>query len=410
MTSPVAVGNPITIPVNSQPQQICPPVGGPVLIYNADITNVAYAGYNAQIAETNSCVIQPLAFTVMDGTRAIWGFCPTASVLLNVVPGGTSQSASPAQIAAQISALGLATFDEQVNQNSAIPGNMLASGQGVTTEIAALLATGDTSGTPGGVPLLNLYDLLTSSTSTNIAAGNEITLGPFDISQISYEMLVEAGTGQNAAVAPISVIFNWTDSHSGLQTSTQIYNFYSAYTGGGGAAHAVEGHGPSNADTLTVIIYSPDQAVTVAYALLQSSRNYLRHEWRTQNNITNNTSFPTQTFISCQPSVNILAAQQTGSLAVNGSITYLLPFYVGNASVYMHSATAAIGAQATLQDALTAFSSISIQKYSTIATGDLAPPGLATLPRDQCSVEIVNGTTAASNIQFAMIAQELQTA
>lgn len=78
-----------------------------MLVYNADLVNVAYVGYRPDLSTTNASPVQPLGYTVMDGTRQLYGICPGGSAVLNVTPGGISQSASPAQIAAQINALGL---------------------------------------------------------------------------------------------------------------------------------------------------------------------------------------------------------------------------------------------------------------------------------------------------------------
>jgi hypothetical protein len=386
MTTPTASGNPITISVGLQPIQICPPTGGPVLIYNFDLVNVAYAGYNDAIAQTNSCSIQPLAFAVMDGTRAIWGFCPTSSsVLLNVVPGGTSQSASPAQIAAQISALGLATLDEQINQNTSIPTNISTT----------------------GAPLLNLYNLLTEGTA-NIGLGDSTTLGPFTISQIGYEFIIELGTAQDTNAAEVSINFQWSDSASGLVTAVQTFNAYAAYTGGSGPSHQVEGHGPSNADTLFVYVTATSQPVEVYYALLQTSRVYGRHDWRTQNPSGVAITFPTMTYVSCNPACNILAGQATGNLTENESISYLLPLYVGTGSIWFNTGTQVTGGAALLQDAFNVLSSSTLQRWKSASNGDQSPTPIS-LPRDQCTIEMLNGTTGTTAMTLGIIAQELET-
>jgi hypothetical protein len=366
----------------------------PSLIINRDLTKQLLISTDSSLAglsqtSGNLSIIDPLGAMAVDGTESLYANnVGTGFITVDVQVGGTYWAPSPAQVAEQISALGLATLAEQINQNTAIPGNISTT----------------------GAPLLNLYNLVADQASTGLPSGNAITIGPETIGQIAYEFVIQIGATQNTAITPCSIEFQWTDSTSGLVTATQVYNVYGAYTGAGGNPHIIEGHGPSNSDTLTVTITnSGAQALQIAYSLLQSSRLYQRHEWRTQNPA-GNISFPTFTYISCAPAINILAAQQTGSIANNTSVTYLLPFYVGTALVYLHSATAAVGASATLQDNLTNLNSVSIQKYSSIATGDLAPPGSATLPRDQCTIVVANATGAASNVQFGMIAQELQTA
>jgi hypothetical protein len=390
MSNPqLAVGNPITIPVNNQPVQICPPVSGPVLIYNADITNIAYVGYGDSIAQTNSGVVQPLAYTIMDGSRAIWGFCPTATVYLNIIPGGISQSASPAQIAAQISALGLATLVEQINQNTAIPTNISTT----------------------GVPLLNLYTFLQGKAQT-IGAGGSLVLGPYTIDQIGYEFFIQLGTTQNVATAPVNIVFQWTDSSSGLVTATQVYNMYAAYTGGAGPTHNVEGHGPSNADTLTITITATSGAIQIACAILETSRVFGRHDWRTQNPASVTVTFPTMTYISCVPAANILAAQVSPSLN-NSSIEYLLPFYTGTAILWGGIAVDTNAGVFDLVDLLSTLSSTLVARYKVGSSsfgnlGDVAPTPIS-FPRDQCLLNMINGTATASTMTAGIIAQELET-
>lgn len=95
------------MPVGSQPIQICPATGGPVLVYNNDLVNVSYVGYAYSITSANAVPIQPLGSVIMDGSSTLWGFCVGGSALLSCVPGGTQMTPSPAQVAAQIQLLGL---------------------------------------------------------------------------------------------------------------------------------------------------------------------------------------------------------------------------------------------------------------------------------------------------------------
>lgn len=106
MTTSIA-SSPTTETIGLEPVQICPPIGQSVLIYNTDLTNVAYVGYSSGLTIYNSTQVQPLTYAVIDASKQVYAFCPTAQITLNVTPGGTYQSPSPAQTAAQIQALGL---------------------------------------------------------------------------------------------------------------------------------------------------------------------------------------------------------------------------------------------------------------------------------------------------------------
>jgi hypothetical protein len=107
VTTPIIKASPTVISVGPTPLQICPAVGSPVMVYNADLTNTAYLGYSADLSPFNGTAVPALTYTVMDGSRQLWGVCPTGTVALNITPGGTYQSASAAQIAEQITLSGL---------------------------------------------------------------------------------------------------------------------------------------------------------------------------------------------------------------------------------------------------------------------------------------------------------------
>lgn len=104
MTTPAPVtGDPVLMTIGPQPQQVmsAQPGGAPVMLVNTDENNTAYAGYNSAIAPggTNTVAIPPLGSTVMSGTRTSYA-CAAQSLQLQIVPGGTLWTPSPAQIAA----------------------------------------------------------------------------------------------------------------------------------------------------------------------------------------------------------------------------------------------------------------------------------------------------------------------
>lgn len=389
MTTPF--GGFTQIPVGPVPVQVCPPlgVGESVMLYNQDVNNVVTVGTNNNVTQnaSNGAPIQPLTSAVLPASKALYATAPTGTAALVIVPEGGTLSPSPVQIAAQIAASGLATFAEQVNQNTSIPNNISTT----------------------GAPLLNLYNKITSAVSTAIGSGDSITLpaaGTYPITQIGYEFVIEVGTSQNAAIAPVSIVFTWTDSATGFITATQVYNFYACYTGASGPAHLVEGHGPSNGDQLVIQIFATGAAVTVSYSLLQTSRIYGRHVWRTQNPASVTPAFPTMTYISCVPAANVIAGQTSPSLN-NDSITYLLPLYTGNALIWGSIGVAANAGSFLLSDTLSGLSNSILDRWKT-SSGDVAPTTMV-LPRDQCQLQMSNGTAAASAMSAGIIAQELET-
>jgi len=359
--------------------QLIPAGMGSVNVYNGDTTNILLVSPSPTPQLSNSMPVQPLTNAEFSGQQGALYASAMAGTVATVTVSNAQLSPSPAQIAAQISALGLATYDEQVNQNTEIPTNISTT----------------------GAPLLNLYNLLEGFSQT-IGAGTSVTKGPFSIGQISYEFVIEVGTTQNAAIAPCSIQFQWTDSDTGLPTATQVYNVYAAYTGGGGNAHLIEGHGPSNSDTLTITITAVSVAVAVNVAILQSSRNYLRHEWRTQNPA-GNISFPTMTYVSCAPAVNILAAESV-NIAASGNQQYLLPLYTGSC-ILSGTTTNDIDGLWQIRDTLTSLAYVVLAQTLGPNTG----PVEIALPRDQCILELGNNDTVAQFVNVAIIAEEIQT-
>src|ERR1700746_245665 len=55
----------------------------------------------------NTAVIPPLGSITVDGSRTIWALAPANTANLLIFPGGGNWAPSPAQVAAQINALGL---------------------------------------------------------------------------------------------------------------------------------------------------------------------------------------------------------------------------------------------------------------------------------------------------------------
>lgn len=372
---------------------LVPASGIPVCVVNSDPVNSIYLGDSPSITagqQNTTTVLGPLNTCTFDGTLPVYGICSAGQTVQALLfPSGSDWNPSPIQIQEQLADLGLATLNEQIAQNTTIPTNISTT----------------------GVPLLNLYTLLQGKSQT-IGAGSSLQLGPYSINQIGYEFFIQLGTTQNTATAPVSIQFQWTDSSSGLVTATQVYNMYAAYTGASGPTHNIEGHGPSNADTLTITITATAGAIEIDCAILETSRVFGRHDWRTQNAASITITFPTMTYISCIPAANILAAQTTPSLN-NSSEEYLLPFYTGTAIFWGSSAVDTNAGVFDLIDNLAAISNTLIArlKVGTSSFGQLGDvlPQPVSFPRDQCQLNIINGTATASTMSVGIVAQELET-
>jgi hypothetical protein len=127
MTQPL--GGFTQIPVGPVPVQICPPLGQgqSVTIYNQDVNNVVTIGTSPGITPdaSNGVPLQPLTPGTFPASKALYGVAPAGTASLVIIPEGGTLSPSPAQIAAQIAASGLATAALQTTQMATgIPPNV----------------------------------------------------------------------------------------------------------------------------------------------------------------------------------------------------------------------------------------------------------------------------------------------
>lgn len=255
MSTPL--GDMTTIPVGLQPIQALPPLGdnSSVVIYNQDLTNVIYASYSRwfQPGAANSVPIQPLTFATLSARRAIYLGATTAVLPAVVVPEGTQLQPSPAQIAAQISALGLATLSEQINQNTSIPNNISTT----------------------GVPLLTQSSVLTSNASgQGIAANSSFQTAKIATNQIGYELLITPSYSVvNGANPFMFIAIGWWDSVTGLLVDKQTFvTCLSSFAAINSVPCRIKG--PSKADQIQLTLYNldPAQPISTPYVLTANSR------------------------------------------------------------------------------------------------------------------------------------------
>jgi hypothetical protein len=252
-----------------------------------------------------------------------------------------------------------------------------------------------------GAPLLNLKSILAQQVAfASIGVGQNITLPNLSIGQVSYEIGITVRTAAGTAT-PVGVQLQWIDSATGLTVSFQNFGFYA---GAVAAPHEIEGHGPSGADLLTVTIVNASalNSLSVQYVILQSSRPYLKHLWRTVAAAPNLPVIPGFTFAACDPASGVLLGA-SDALPANGAITYLLPLYTGDIFISARTTdgTAQNGQWRITDDTLSGVLGSSIILLVTSGNAGFAPRGagsyqsLFTLPRGQCSTQAQNLNGAA---------------
>lgn len=123
---------------------------GPTMVINRDETIQLYVGDDNSVASKNGTgnidIIDPLSYIVYDGISSKYAIAavPGSTITIDCVKGATNWAPSPAQAAAQISLLGLATSANQNTQitHESTTATQLTAGIGGTP----LAKTGDVNG------------------------------------------------------------------------------------------------------------------------------------------------------------------------------------------------------------------------------------------------------------------------
>lgn len=387
------------ITVGPVPVQVCPPLGQgkTVTVYNADLTNVVTFGRSNSIQRnaSNGAPIQPLTSAVLSAEKALYAVAPSGTAPIVVLPDGGSMSPSPAQIAAQIQALGLATEATQqiVKTNTADTVTTLG------TPAQDPTVTGLNTGIPNniavtGVPLLSLATSLLNLGSTAIAANGTNNQGPLTISQIGYEIFISVSSNAGSLNPFLQVALTWTDSVTGNTVAKETW-----YLAGSSASpQTYMGTGPTKGDRLSISFKNLDtvNSVTVQCGFAGNSRVYVRDDWR---NLASLSGVPGFTNATYDQTSNFLISTSPGVPATS-SLNRLMPLYAGLVNILVIPGSG--GAQVTLS----AMGTPSLTTPTFYSSPLVAAAGVlntqVNLPRALTEVTLFN--PAASNQQIVFVA------
>jgi hypothetical protein len=331
--------------------------GTPFLVANLDEVNPIYYGHDLGVDATSS-QIPALGSVGFDGSQDMWASTlnPAIKVLVDQIPGGLTWAPSPAQVAIQLSTLGLAKDSSVLG----LPGTI------ATT----------------GVPLLSKPTIVGQPAGTIGASATVTPISSQPVSQTGYEIAVSLQVSAAATDPGVLATLTWTDSVSGQTVASEQWILGAASA----AAQLYCGTGPTKGDTLTITLQNldPAQSVTYSLSLTQNSRLYVRDDWR---QLTNN-AVPGQTVnASANPAANLLLSVST-NVAASTAISRLIPLYAGRVTFNFQGGNA--GSQLEI---LTAFGAAAFAIYTspltTIATQE--DQVQVDLPREQCVASIFNG-------------------
>jgi len=270
--------------------------------------------------------------------------------------------------------------------------------------IAGLLGEGSPSGTPGGIFLTNFPQLQLTVTSLVLSAGGNETYpasGYYGINQPSYQGALSISTS-GAGPATFAVVLNWL-----IGSVLVAQDYFQMWAGSVASPHVVQFKGPTKGVQLQVVLENTSAfSITVNnFALYQDSRQAPYDIWRTCYN--SGPSYPGAAVNGAIPS--ILAGNVIGyaapALAASASETYALPLWTGRCVLLVATTSNTTNGQVVLNNAADILVPGNFVNGFTNSTGQLTLVDI-TLPRSQCTAEIINKAAANETMNLSLIAAE----
>lgn len=220
------------------------------------------------------------------------------SVNAFLMPNGSNWVPSPAQVAAQINALGLAK-DTTLQTTNTNTNNIATNTTGVAKDATVTGVAKDTSvqtvnttlgnpsqrvdvqnlttgGNPGGIPVLRGTDNFGTATGQTIATGVNATLvNAANVTKPGYEAIFQINLPAGVGTVPFAILqLTWTDSNTGLTVGLKQY----ILTSGNGPSNVLTYYlsGPCRGNQISVKLRNQDpaQTITVTWAFNQTSHIY----------------------------------------------------------------------------------------------------------------------------------------
>lgn len=275
---------------------------------------------------------------------------------------------------------------------------------GVTTQIAALIASGNPAGNPGGVPLLALNNLLDKQTSKVLTPGTSYASPVVSINQPSYDFELNLSFPAGTTQPYLQVLLGWNDSTipSGALSTERWF-----LSGSSRGNTSYGGRGLTKGDSLQVTVTNLDtvKSVTFSYGISQHSRLVQRDDIRT-------IAFapPGDVLVAAPADIQnlILGNMEAVALANAANAQFSLPLYAGKALL---TAPEQPAGRLLIRDPSVSFDPLNVMPTDILFdSGAIAAnagfAALVTLPRAPCAVEIINNSGAVNNFFAVLLAQD----
>lgn len=286
------------------------------MLVNPDIANAIFIGNDpgSQLVS-----VPPLGSITLDTSKHdVWVSTNGAAYIVTayLLPNGSNWVPSPAQVAAQINALGLAkdTTVQSTNTISTATNTILgtpaqttdinavkttlgtpaqtADVNGVNTTLALgtnpnLTTINSTLGVPAqtpdvvglttnGIPALRgTVNIGNGSAQSLTAASTTVLIASANLTKPSFELIIKLNAPAGAGTVPFGILnILWQDSNTGLQVGAKSY----VLTAGNGPTnfltYYISGPCRGNQIVLNIINKDPAQTFTLTWALNQTSHAY----------------------------------------------------------------------------------------------------------------------------------------
>lgn len=356
---------------------------------NNDETNTVWVGTKQNMTPTDSGVVPcaPLGSIPIDAGSTTYIVSAGPTVQCFLIPGGGTWAPSPAQVAAQIAALGLATLTAQNTQIG-----QLSSGVGTT------IAT-DVSNT--GAPVLHGFNELVTDVATVVPVSiTPTTLATVSLKKPGYIINAMASISASATSPFVQITMTWTDSSGSNVLAIENWVFPAT---SGAVPMPIIGRGQVKGPRLVIsaINIDPGFSETVTITFLETSFAAQRDDWRSiYLGYTTAPTVPGYTVIQPGLTQNEIGNEAIG-LAVNTAATFLLPLYAGEIGFF---AAGSLGdsLQCTIQTPPgigEAYGGSMFVWQNTAIPGEITGQ-TCILPRCVCEVILKNGPTATQTLTF----------
>lgn len=276
---------------------------------------------------------------------------------------------------------------------------MLEADYGVTQQIAALIATGSPTGSPGGVPLLN------GAKQAYIQQNHVVPSGLFSspivpLTAPGYFAHFEALANAASTNPFFGIEMRWLDPTANFIMGSEKWVIPASSVAAGAV---VVGKGPIKGTQLEVLIdnFDPVNTMTIQALVLETTQYIARDDWRS---IVHG-SIPGFTIRNSDEPSLILVQQSALTFSAGVSRTVLMPLYAGQVAIDVTlSAAENVLVEVLAVDPVIGSDTL---VFSNVSSALNQGPFIATLPRTPCKLVLTNNGAAATDITCGVVAVEL---